>query len=224
MSEATLAWIITSNLRSDLVQWQPARHFDCCKDSEAICRLWQQGFKTYFDRSVAMAAPVKTDPLRLRNRRSALASFALASHALADFYAHSNWVELWAAKEDYARLAPLLKEACSPSDFPEGLQSGYFGVQYGRKGCPEKDGRFQPPHGFGYCHEQLAKDYPDKGHGADRIKPDGPTHFEIAMSLAIQSTRELWLYWQNQIKHSYDNQGNTQAIINLLSWGKEDSR
>jgi hypothetical protein len=221
MSESTLAWIITSNLRSDLVQWQPARHFDCCKDREAICGLWQKGFKTYFERSIKMAAPDKTEPLVLHNRRSALASFGLASHALADFYAHSNWVELWAAKKEYHRLAPLLKKACIPGDFPEGLQTGYFGIRYGIKGCPEKDGILQPPQGFDYCHGQLAKDYPDKGHGADRITSGGTTCFEVAMNLAIRATRELWKYWLDQIAQTHRGIGDIEAINNLLAWGKE---
>lgn len=182
-----LRLVIRANKRSDLHQLAPEYHFDSAPDPRALCRLWQRGLHAWLTRAVARAVPPGRDARPL-DRRRALADFGRATHALADFYAHTNWIELALARGESPAPAPLLADSCDSAQLPAGLQSGYFHLRHGLTGCP----RGGPPAGFAFCHAQLNKDSPLRGHGAERPRPAGPTYHDIAVQLAIASTRSAW--------------------------------
>jgi hypothetical protein len=215
-----LDWVTSANVASDLDQLSSERHFDNIDNRQKLCKLWQKGFNTYMEKAMALSAPKDGPVIFPKDRKGALSAFGQASHAMADFYAHSNWVELNLAQGETEKLAPLFGLECSPEDFPEGLQSGYYNIIYGLKGCPLKDGMFQPPDGFGQCHETLNKDTPDKGHGAELSAPGGPSYHEIAMHLAVLATQSLWQTFHERLISRY-GQETGETIFTALAWGKE---
>ena len=223
LSSQALGWIITANKLCDLYQFTPERHFDNAPNREMMCERWQRGLKAFSDRAIELSVPTGQTQRRLKNRKGALKAFGAATHALADFYAHTNWVELGVAQGNWETLAPLLGETCNVSDFPIELESGYFSLRYGVSGCPQTAGKPQPPKGYRYCHEQLAKDYPDRGHGADRIDVSGPTYHELAVLQATRATRELWETLHNRIvlKYGADTATDAEAVFRELAWGKD---
>ncbi|MDR3573117.1 MAG: hypothetical protein P4L50_04610 [Anaerolineaceae bacterium] len=220
LSPKALEWITSANLAMDLDQLSSERHFDNIDNRQKLCILWQKGFNTYMQKALALSAPKADTDLTPKNRQRALSAFGQASHALADFYAHTNWVELHLALGDTETLAPLFGTECRPQDFPEGLQSGYFNIVHGLKGCPHKDGVFQPPHGFEHCHETLNKDRPDKGHGAELSAPGGPSYNEIAMHLAVLATQKLWAVFHERLLTHYGLETG-EILFRALAWGKD---
>ena len=222
LSPKALEWVASANVASDLDQISSERHFDNIDNRQKLCKLWQKGFNTYMEKALALSAPKDGPNIRPKNRKGALSAFGQASHALADFYAHSNWVELKLAQGDCEQLAPLFGQECRPEDFPEGLQSGYYNIVYGLKGCPQKDGMFQPPEGFEHCHETLNKDHPDKGHGAEPSAPGGPSYHELAMHLAVLATQKLWQTWCERLIDRYGAETG-QKLFNALAWGKNSA-
>ncbi|HVN55652.1 MAG TPA: hypothetical protein VMT46_15060 [Anaerolineaceae bacterium] len=181
-----LKWIVRANLRCDLYLLSPERHFDNAPDRESLAILWEKGLNHYYSRALDWSR--RSSGLT----RKYLEPFGEASHALADFYAHTNWVELQVENGDPEALAPLLESSFDIHKFPSGIQSGYYSLHYGPTGCPRKDGVFQAPPPFRFCHETLAKDHAEKGHGGERVSPGGPSFYELAVSLAIRATSALW--------------------------------
>lgn len=217
MSSQALNWVITANKLCDLHQLAPERHFDNAPNREILCDRWKKGLKAYIDQTIELCAPVRSSRPMLKNRKGALHAFGAATHALADFYAHTNWVELGVAQGDYETLAPLLSDVCHVNDFPIGLQSGYFSLWHGFRGCPKAG----PPMGYQYCHEQIAKDYPDKGHGADYIHIAGLTYYELAVLLASRATFQLWKMLHHRIVARYNTATDAEAVFLELSWGSK---
>jgi hypothetical protein len=134
---------------------------------------------------------------------AALWAYGLATHALADFYAHTNWVELAVERGDEPAPAPLLAAAFAPGDLPERLYSGYFSLRYGLSGCPQRAGRPSPPPGYRACHAQLNKDAPDRGHGAEPATVGGETYHALAVRLAIATTRASWEALCSKLEAAY---------------------
>jgi hypothetical protein len=224
MSSQALGWIITANKFSDLYQFAPERHFDNAPSREMICERWRKGLKVFIDRAIELSAPTSNERRAPRNRKGALKAFGAASHALADFYAHTNWVELGIAQGDLETLAPLLGDTCNVNDLPVGLESGYFSLWHGLSGCPKSAGKPNPPTGYNYCHEQLAKDHPHKGHGADRISVGGPTYHELAVLQATRATRQLWQMLHDRIVVKYGTGAATTDVESgfvKLAWGRD---
>jgi hypothetical protein len=224
MSSQALEWVITANKRCDLYQFTPDLHFDNAPYCEVFCERWKRGLKAFIDRAIELSAPRSNERRTLKNRKGALKAFGVATHTLADFYAHTNWVEVGAARGDWETLAPLLGDVCNVNDFPVELESGYFSLRYGVGGCPKVAGMLQPPIGYSYCHEQLAKDHPDKGHGADRVTVDGPTCHELAVLQATRATRQLWETLHDHIIARYSADTDAEAVFVELSWGRECAR
>ncbi len=223
MSSQALGWIITANKLCDLYQFTPERHFDNAANRAMICVHWKKGLNVFIARAIELSAPTGQAKRPLKNRKGALKAFGAATHALADFYAHTNWIELGVSQGNRETLAPLLGETCNVSDFPVELESGYFSLWYGISGCPQIAGKPKPPRGYSYCHEQLAKDHPDKGHGADRIGVSGPTYHELAVLQATRATRELWEMLHDRIvlKYGVDTAIDAEAVFGELAWGKD---
>lgn len=216
MSRQALSWVIRANKSCDLHQFAPERHFDNAPNREILCDRWKRGLKTYMDQAIALSAPVRNYSPMLKDRKRALCAFGAATHALADFYAHTNWIELGVARGDYETLAPLLGDVCSVNDFPVGLQSGYFNLWHGVHGCPKAG----PPLGYKYCHEQIAKDHPDKGHGVDYIHTVGLTYHELAVLLASRATFQLWKMLHHRIVARYKTEADAEVVFLELVWGK----
>jgi hypothetical protein len=187
LSPRALRLVIRANKRSDLHQLAPEYHFDSAPDSRALCELQRRGLDAWLTRAVARAAPPGREAGPLERRR-ALADFGRATHALADFYAHTNWIELALARGESPLPAPLLAGSSALAQLPAGLQSGYFHLRHGLTGCP----RGGPPAGFAFCHAQLNKDSPRRGHGAEQPGRADLTYHDIAVQLAIASTRSAW--------------------------------
>jgi hypothetical protein len=190
LAPTALRIVIVANKLSDLHQFAAERHLDNAPDRETLWALRGRGLDTYLARTIASCRP--TWGKRLDNRLAALYAYGLATHALADFYAHTNWVELAVERGDEPLPAPLLDAACAPGDLPERLHSGYFSLHYGWSGCPQRAGRPCPPAGYRFCHAQLNKDAPDRGHGAERATANGETYHALAVRLAITTTRASW--------------------------------
>lgn len=216
MSQQALSWIITANKLCDLHQFAAERHFDNAPNREILCQHWENGLKVYIDRAVNLSAPLHSSRLILKDRKLSLYAFGAATHALADFYSHTNWVELGVAEGNDETLAPLFGDVCRVNDFPVELQSGYFSLWHGICGCPKAG----PPTGYKYCHEQIAKDHPNKGHGADYIDTASPTYHELAVLLASRATLQLWKMLHRCIVAKYSAAVDAEAVFLELSWGR----
>jgi hypothetical protein len=134
----------------------------------------------------------------LTNGAGARSAFGGLTHSLADFYSHSNWVELAINANQSPGLAPIFP-TCTPAALPTGLQTGFFALTLGNglDGCPDVNGTPAPPAPFVQCHLTLNKDEPDRGHGQD-IVPGNPglTYHQLAVQLATTHTLQLY----NQIR------------------------
>jgi hypothetical protein len=196
MTSQTVDALVGLNADVDWHQFTPEYHFDSAGDPSAICDRVTAGLSTDMSAAIAALHPEGDAYQYVRDRPVALATFAAVTHEIEDFYSHSNWIELAYAADstiDLPPQAPLLNElfGCAPDDFPPALQTGYFNLAYGTDGCPSSG---SPPADFGgwYCHEALAKDHPDSGHGADVVPGHGFTYHQVAVLLATQATRAAW--------------------------------
>jgi len=219
LAPAALGVVVAANLRSDLHQLAAERHFDNGPDRAALCALWRRGAHAYLAHAAARCAPRDGDARRLADRRGALRAFGLAAHALADFYAHTNWVELAVARGEEPAPAPLLGDSLDPGDLPDDLRSGYFSLRHGLGGCPTRDGRPCAPPPFTWCHAQLNKDAPHRGRGAERPTPSGPTYHELAVGLAISTTRDAWRSLIERLCTAYGVERG-ERIHTTLAWGR----
>ena len=188
LAPCALNAVARANARCDLYQWEAQRHFDNGRDVAALGALWRRGLRRYLSLAVERATPMDGSD-GPRDQLGALRALGMASHALADFYAHTNWVEMYGAD---APQAPLLGDEWPSATLPADLASGYFSLRYGLRGCPMREGKPTPPEGYRYCHETLNKDAPTRGHGADPTSPGGPTYHAVAVWLAEEGTRALW--------------------------------
>lgn len=206
MDTTALDWIIRANLDSDLYQFNAEKHFDNAANPQVLAKRWEKGLHTYFMQALDSAMPNHF------NRKRSLQAFGKASHAQADFYAHTDWIEMHAATGDADILAPFTGSVFHTHLLPLDLSSGYFSLRYGLDGCPKKSGSYHAPHPYRHCHAVIAKDYPDKGHGAE-VAPDGRKYFEIAMSSAIRATHNLWAELQAIITDKFGPE-----VIRKLAW------
>jgi hypothetical protein len=218
--------VVAGNEESDLHQFAPERHFDNATGPGDICTRWQDGVRTFLDRAVTYTGPADDRATVLTDREGALRSFGEMSHALQDFYAHSNWIELqFAAGQSPGKASALVAQECDAARLPAALQTGYFNLGNGPDGCPSTGplgtGAPAPPAPFSACHEQLAKDHPDKGHGADKAL-DGRTFHDIAVALATQSTTDAWeLLHAGVVERYTDATMNGQCLFEKLAFGGE---
>ncbi len=188
LAPRALGVVALADARCDLYQWATERHFDSGRDVAELGVRWRRGLRHYLTLAVERATPAdgRDGP---RDRLGALRALGMASHALADFYSHTNWVEIYGAG---APQAPLLGDRWPADTLPPDLTSGYFSLRYGMRGCPMRDGQPAPPAGYRFCHETLNKDAPARGHGADPVAPGAPTCHAVAVRLAEDGVRALW--------------------------------
>lgn len=191
------------------------------------------------ENAVRLSGPKGKEKRELENRDGALRAFGQATHAIADFYSHTNRVEIHADAGVRPPHAPLFGpgptgpgQTCDPSNLPERLQSGYadltaFLTSGGASWCPSGT----PPAGFTCCHEHLSKDEPDKGHGAERPGPPGnqtfitgETYHTLAVELAMQATAEAWESLRLRIVRRYDSDTvDGECVFKKLAFGGNQS-
>lgn len=224
MTPEALGWVIGrflggGNLSSDRYQLAAERHFDNAPTPARICELWDRGVNRFLTKAVELSAPVGPENRALRNRRGALEAFGEATHAIADFYSHTDWVEIHVAQGRTANLpaAALSGRTCVASGFPAALQSGYFNVAHGLDGCPPK-----PPEGFKYCHSVINKDKADSPHGRQTIAGTNITYYQAARALAVVSTREAWTALRERIAAKYGAAAG-ECVFKKLAWGGEEA-
>ena len=213
-------------------QYHAEYHVDSARNPEEICKLWSEGFQTFMDKAVRLSAPKGVEKRELEDRNGALAAFGQATHAMADFSSHTNWVELHADAGRRPGQAPLLGGVCNPADFPPTLQSGYADMdEYiangGASWCPG----MTPPPGFTYCHDDLNKDEPEGAHANRRPGPPGnqtfiagETFHSLAVGLATQGTRDMWEVLHQRIVKAYDSETvDGECVFQKLAFGGNKS-
>jgi hypothetical protein len=176
---------------SDLSPNQAFRHFDNAKNPADICTRARDAWNFYMPNVTSGARPAGPGFTVLANGPGARSAFGGLAHALADFYSHSNWIELNTAAGQPELPGPPLFPTCDPAALPAGLHTGYFSLIYGPTGCPPFGG---PPRGFQDCHSTLNKDGPYTSRGGAPVPGTGMNHFDLAMLLATRATTDL--YWQ----------------------------
>ena len=182
----TLADIIGSfetgrgNLGSDQHQFDAYRHFDSAPNSSTVCdranTAWSRFYVSIRD-SVQPKNPPEYD--QIDGVVDARSSFGALTHSLHDFYAHSNWIELYVGMGQSPPVAASLFPNCLAGTLPPGLQTGFFDIVHGLDGCPKNGGTLAPPPGFTYCHETLNKDSNQTHHGRDRVPGSNATYHLI---------------------------------------------
>lgn len=173
---------------SDLYANDAFRHFDNAKNPADICVRARDAWKLFIPILLSGAQPAGPGFTVLSNGPAARSAFGGLAHALADFYSHSNWVELNIAGGQPEQLAAGLFPTCDPAALPNGLHTGFFSPIFGPAGCP----LLGPPPGFEQCHLTLNKDGPNTIRGRVPVPGTGMNHFGLAMLLATRATTELY--------------------------------
>src|SRR6266540_1526716 len=202
MSDLAMGLILLGNATADIHQFADEMHFDNARSPREICDRWEAGLNAFMTEAVELSEPDSPGGQFLKDREGALQAYGRVTHAIADFYAHTNWIDTIAEYVPgmYPPTAPILSSVCDPDAFPPTLLSGFFDLRFGIDACPELGGEPAPPPGFLYCHEQLAKDERDAGHGAEIVPGMRVTYHEIAVSLSTDSTRASWSVLRDRVR------------------------
>lgn len=151
-------------------------------------------------------------------------------HAVQDFYAHSNYVEI-----KLARGEPL--ELVDWDNLPEGLTTAYFLATtvppseledpghyeevFGRefadmKGLRDEEAvRYAATRRVAFTHSQLGKDSPEEPHASRRFR--GTTLFDAARNLAVKETRRQWAWLRQALQERHGDRA--EAILASLQDG-----
>lgn len=173
---------------SDVQAGDEWRHFDNAKDPADVCARARKAWDVFVPSLSAGAQPAGPGYTVLANGPAARSAFGGLAHALADFYAHSNWVELNVASGQPEQPGPQIFPTCDPAALPSGLHTGFFSLLYGPTGCPFGG----PPPGFDQCHSSLNKDNPFSAEGRIPVPGTGMNQFDLARTLATRATTELY--------------------------------
>ena len=114
----------------------PEWHFDSANDPAAICERWTKGPKALLDAAALAAVEgfrvtpgTPDDPKKRQSQREeTLKDYGQYLHAIQDFYAHTNWIELHVAAGKQPNPAPIVDgcDAATLNSLAPGLRSGYF--------------------------------------------------------------------------------------------------
>lgn len=134
---------------SDAFPLDDFRHFDDAAAPADVCVRAQDAWNFFAPLLLSGAQPAGPAFRNLADGRAARSAFGGLAHALADFYSHSNWVDLNIAAGQPERPGPTLFPTCDPATLPPGLHTG-------PTGCIG-----HPPPGFEECHATLNRDGPN---------------------------------------------------------------
>jgi hypothetical protein len=185
------------NLGSDRHQFDDFRHFDSAGSRQAVCDRANAAWTRFYGEISGLVQPQNPPQYdQIAGLAEARSSFGALTHALQDFYSHSNWIELHvAAGPVVVPIASALFPSCNPAALPAGLETGYFDLAYGLGGCPNSplNDAWIPPAGFSFCHETLNKDSVQTRHGREVIPGTaGLTYHAEAARLATEHTTALY--------------------------------
>jgi Heterokaryon incompatibility protein Het-C len=222
MDDTGISIVRTSNVGSDVHQFAPEQHFDNAPNPGVLCDRWRNGIDTYLKSAVKSSAPEGDDLAKVKGRVDALEWFGRATHAIEDFYSHTNWLELTLATPGTPAIAPLNKDTCDLSRFPD-LQSGFFALSLsnGASGCPKSG----PPAPYIYCHLGLNKDELTSIEGKKMV--GGISLHAQAVDRATIATTKLWLdAVHDRIVKTYDLKdyyADPECIFHKLAWDDKKS-
>ena len=162
---ADLDRVVSANVHQDTLEDEifshSQYHFDNCAFPEGAAYIEEQR------RIVEFQPGCRSE--------TALDAFGRLLHAVQDFYAHSNWVELHSETESPIPLWDL-----QLTSLPNGIVSGTWAA-----GHPKKCGAGAPP------HSQLNKDSAESPEGKETVTKGpnaGKTLFELAYDAALRAT------------------------------------
>ncbi|MGV9946982.1 hypothetical protein [Rhodococcus aetherivorans] len=198
----------TGTRGADLFQFDAFRHIDSAASPAEICVLVAEAWDFYIPQVIRGAAPAGPPDFRLlSNGPQARSAFGGLAHALADFYSHSNWIELAIAANLRPGLAPIFP-TCDDG-FLAGVHTGYFNPMSGVDGCPSTalGGEPDPPERFEECHLTLNKDTAHSLRGDAPVPGMSPmTHYDLARALATRHTTELYWLVRSIVARSFSSE------------------
>ena len=169
LSTNQLKVVILHNQMQDLHQTQSQMHYDNCafrEGSQYIADEW----------SLIGHAGTNTGDV-------VLAAFGRLLHAVQDFYAHSNWVEL------HAQVKPIPVWDLAVATLPSKIVSGTWSI-----GSPKRCAAGAP------THSQLNKDQASSQEGSVKVEQGpnaGATFFALARDCAVRASIEQLARLQN---------------------------
>jgi hypothetical protein len=227
MDADALRRVIDANLSMDLHQADSERHFDNARDPADICDLWKRGLNNYLDRALTFAEPIGTEKRELADRDKALDEFGYATHAIGDFYSHTNWIELHPPSAGGVLFgtppqAPILAQSCDAAAFPADLHSGYFDV--GSTSASNGLGCNAAARSKGWeCHSALNKDSKDEPRGSMPFG-GGRNYHEAAVAVAEAATAAAWRALGDRIEARYGTVATDgKCVFAKLAWGGDRS-
>lgn len=173
---------------SDAFPGDTFRHLDNATSPADICARAQQAWNVFSPSLLDGAQPAGPRYTVLANGPAARSAFGGLAHAVADFYSHSNWVDLNIAAGQPDTPGPQLFPTCDPASMPAELHTGFFSLIYGPGGCPIGG----PPPGYQDCHSTLNKDGPYTSRGRTPVPGTTMNEYDLTAQLAIQATAQLY--------------------------------
>jgi hypothetical protein len=181
-SPADLARISAANLGQDKLrgQLQPVYHFDDSLFAEGEQYIAEQR------RQAVVAVVEKGD------RGAALDALGRLLHARQDFYAHANWVRLWAAeRSDLTDVPPEETPICPDATAVPGLISGTGSIPLYILYRIPLLGRlarrlYFPPH----THDAMNLDHPGRGPLFAYALAAATKHTQVELELLLAELRE----------------------------------
>lgn len=162
LSNEQITFVVRANMSQDIRQFESYVHFDNCAFLEGANHIRDEWKK------------IEAEDDRLS--QEALMAFGRLLHTAQDFYAHSNWIELYLERE----LIPLWD--FQVETLPAGIVSGTWAI-----GFPKNCGSGAP------SHDELNKDKPDSPESKKVVESgphQGKTYFILAWDAALQESRK----------------------------------
>jgi hypothetical protein len=210
------------NLGSDRHQADAFRHFDNAPDPATVCARADEAWTRFYGEIRSSVRPgVVSDSTSAQGVEKARESFGALTHSVQDFYAHSNWIEIFLAQNVEPPLADTLFPSCDAGVLPEGLQTGFFAFELNNwAGCPASG----PPAPYEYCHETLNKDDDSSIEGAKTAPPQGITYHQLAIQLAAAHTSELYRIVTTSLARDWASDFPEASVECLISQVFQDTK
>lgn len=209
------------NLGSDRHQADAFRHFDNAPDPATVCTRAEEAWARFYGEIRSSVRPGTVSESASGGIEKARESFGALTHSVQDFYAHSNWIEIFLAENVDPPLADTLFPSCDASALPQELETGYYAFELNNwGGCPA--GGPPPPHKF--CHEALNKDNDSSIEGGKTALPQGITYHQLAVQLAAVHTNELYQIVTTSLARDWANDFPEADVECLISQVFQDTK